>query len=291
METEVAMTNEINPMNAVNAQTHPVGLGVRLRSARESIRLSEKDAAARLHLSPKMIPIMENEDFQNGPPATFIRGYLRSYARLLNIPEAEIQIAVAKLEATIPKTPQPSAPPILKTRPRNQAHHYLRLMTYGVVAVLLVLVSVWWTSHPKDFVTPAKAILSNNTATPAVPAAVSTAAPTPDLTVAPVVPALAPTTPAAPTATNNVPAAPSAVEKEAPKTASAAPKEDSTEQDPVDVANSATSAATPATDAPANTEKPSTNLADIGMTHPEPGLEQTESSDSASGDDNNNNVY
>jgi cytoskeleton protein RodZ len=157
MEIEAAMTNKTPQFNEPNMRiVKSAGFGAQLRAARETMSLTEKDAAARLHLSPKIIQIMEEENFENGPPATFIRGYLRSYARMLCISEEMIHTAVARLESAIPQTPHPSAPPILKTQSSNQTHHYLRLMTYVVIAALLVLMSLWWTSHPKDILTAAK---------------------------------------------------------------------------------------------------------------------------------------
>lgn len=172
MEIEAPMKNK--PVQ----QTKQSNLGERLKTAREAMHLTEKEAALRLNLSTNIILLMENEDFQNGPPATFIRGYLRSYARLLNIPEYEINTAVAQLESSIPQTPEPSAPPILKTQAGNQTHHYLRRMTYAVVAILIVLVSIWWTSHPKDLVPRAKSIPIPNV----VAVAPQTIAATPALT-------------------------------------------------------------------------------------------------------------
>ncbi len=147
-EIEAAMTNNPILPNTVTTQT---GLGQRLKSTRESLRLTEKDAASRLRLNSKIIPLMENEDFNNEllPPA-FMRGYLRSYMRMLNIPEDEINTIFAQQTATLEQTPPSSSPLILKTLPINHSHRYLRGMTYVIVGILVALVSIWWVSHSKE---------------------------------------------------------------------------------------------------------------------------------------------
>lgn len=126
------------------------GLGLRLRAAREALQLSEKEAGARLHLSPKYIAIMENEDFENGLPATFIRGYLRSYARLLNLSEYEINIAIEQLGITSPQ--QTPIAPILHAQPVNRSDRYVRWITYLVLLILVGLVALWWHSHSRYIV-------------------------------------------------------------------------------------------------------------------------------------------
>ena len=62
-----------------------VGPGERLRSAREAISLSVEEVAARLHLDTRTISNLEADNYDELPAPTFVRGYLRSYARLLNI--------------------------------------------------------------------------------------------------------------------------------------------------------------------------------------------------------------
>lgn len=221
MENESTMTSEqIQPtINLDKLIVTQAGLGKRLRATRESLRLSEKDAAARLHLNAKLIPIMENEDFDNGLPPTFMRGYLRSYARMLNIPEAEINATVAQLEANLPQAPVAVAAPILKTQASHQNYRYLRLMTYVVVAMLAALVSIWWASHPKDFMTPVKKPVSANP----IPASSVTPVPAPSTpTATPETNTAAPSSPVVtnPTATTDqAPTAPAASQEVSPATA------------------------------------------------------------------------
>lgn len=64
--------------------------GERLKSAREENHLSQEEVAHHLHLDVKLIVALEENDYEKLPSPSYICGYLRSYARLLKLPESEI---------------------------------------------------------------------------------------------------------------------------------------------------------------------------------------------------------
>jgi len=122
------------------------GLGKRLKQAREGLHLSIKEAAVRLHLNPNVIQILEAEEFKSSLPPTFVRGYLRSYGRLLNIPDQEINTALEQLDIT-PKPTAIDVTSMLTTGEAQKDRRYVQWTTYSVISVLIVLVGFWWTSH------------------------------------------------------------------------------------------------------------------------------------------------
>jgi|GEM_PF-6350151 len=124
-----------------------IGIGARLKATRETLRLSEKEAAARLNLSTKLITIMETENFTAGPPATFMRGYLRSYGRLLNFNENEINIAIGQVNLVLPSTLTTTQPTQKQETPKLD--RYLSWSGYLVIALLFGLVVIWWAAHPR----------------------------------------------------------------------------------------------------------------------------------------------
>ena len=63
----------------------PDGPGARLRAARENAGLSLDQAAQQLKLAPRQVQALEDEDFAQLPGRTFARGFVRNYARLLNL--------------------------------------------------------------------------------------------------------------------------------------------------------------------------------------------------------------
>ncbi len=61
-----------------------------LAAARQAQNFSVKDVAQRLNLATATIQALERDDYQHLPGSTFIKGYLRAYARLLNLESEEI---------------------------------------------------------------------------------------------------------------------------------------------------------------------------------------------------------
>lgn len=61
------------------------GPGMRLRAAREAAGLSLDQVAQQLKLAPRQVKALEDEDFAQLPGRTFARGFVRNYARLLNL--------------------------------------------------------------------------------------------------------------------------------------------------------------------------------------------------------------
>ena len=83
-------------MNAADAPLHesvsgaaapqaPSGPGAMLRAAREAAGLSLDQVAQQLKLAPRQVKALEDESFADLPGRTFSRGFVRNYARLLNL--------------------------------------------------------------------------------------------------------------------------------------------------------------------------------------------------------------
>ena len=66
------------------------GPGNMLTKARTELGMSVEDVAAELRLSPRQISALEKDDYHSLPGPTYVRGYLRNYARLLGLPESEV---------------------------------------------------------------------------------------------------------------------------------------------------------------------------------------------------------
>lgn len=83
---------------ASEAQAGP-GPGAMLRMARESRGTTIAEVAAALKMSPRQIEAMEGEDFSRLSGATFIRGFIRNYAKLLKIDAAAVLAVLAERTA------------------------------------------------------------------------------------------------------------------------------------------------------------------------------------------------
>lgn len=114
--------------------------GLRLREARTMAKLTLADVEARLHLHRKVLQALEEDDYDHLPESMFVRGYLRGYARLLNLPPGPIVEAYERQG-----THEPHLVPDIASRPQAKSGDFpVRMATYLVVALLITLTVLWW---------------------------------------------------------------------------------------------------------------------------------------------------
>lgn len=92
--------------NAADAleNVQQAGLGAALRNAREGLGLSLNDVAGHIKFAPRQIEALEADDFEHLPETAFLRGFIRSYAKLL-------KLDAAPLLAMLPGKPAPAMSP------------------------------------------------------------------------------------------------------------------------------------------------------------------------------------
>jgi len=180
-----------NIPQASSSQNNISSFGIYLKETREAKGLARKDVAAQLRLQERIIATLEEEPSENALPTVFLRGYLRSYGRLLNIPETEIQKATASLR--VKDTPIENMV-TKETNPITSMHYSMQTVTYLIIFTLLGLAGIWWYTH-------------DNTPEPTLPIPISMQQSLPTLEQAS---SQTPTIPtAAPAATSPQPATPS----------------------------------------------------------------------------------
>ncbi|MFO7594043.1 MAG: RodZ family helix-turn-helix domain-containing protein [Pseudomonadota bacterium] len=145
--TEQAQQEE--QAEAQQAQQFP---GKRLRAAREAAGLSLTDVAVQLRINERMIVALEEDNYDALPAATFASGYLRSYARILGLPEEEF---VKPIGGT--SEPPNIVSTIGSKEQLNSRDLPVRLVTYLLIGVVLVSVVMWWyTQHGAPELTAAE---------------------------------------------------------------------------------------------------------------------------------------
>ena len=118
--------------------------GAHLAAKRQAKGYSVEDVACKLHLRVKMIELLEADDYQALPESVFIKGYLRAYAKLLEIPAdplienfSALYSGDSKIERTLWQS----------QRRTHSAEHLVRWVT-GIFAFgVLVAVSFWWQNN------------------------------------------------------------------------------------------------------------------------------------------------
>lgn len=119
------------------------GPGAHLRNAREEAGMTVDAMAEALLLNPKTLELLEADAHDRLPAPTFVRGYLRGYARVLGLPSGPILDMYDRQGFEHPPlTNEVTDPP--------QAHTSdtpVRLVTYAVAVALALLVGLWWHSQ------------------------------------------------------------------------------------------------------------------------------------------------
>jgi cytoskeleton protein RodZ len=137
MNTEA--TNESNA-----AQT----TGERLRNAREQMGLSQQAVAERLCLKVSTVRDIEDDKAPAELASTFLRGYIRSYARLVRIPEEELLPMMAKQAPIKAAKVEPMQSFSLGKR-RKKRDGWLMSFTWLILFVVIGLTGAWWWQNHK----------------------------------------------------------------------------------------------------------------------------------------------
>lgn len=88
--------------NTAAAEPAP-SLGAMLRDARNQLGLSVAEVAAQIKFAPRQIEALEAEDFKNLPEAAFLRGFVRSYAKILNLDAQTLLASLPQANAQAPE--------------------------------------------------------------------------------------------------------------------------------------------------------------------------------------------
>ncbi|WP_017445468.1 helix-turn-helix domain-containing protein [Gayadomonas joobiniege] len=130
-------------------ETSPTSqIGTALRQARQTLGLSELDVANSLNLKAETVSQLETEQFDKIVSPTYVKGYLRSYAKLVDLnPEHIVEQY---------KKSQPQA-----TQSKNRLHGLTSKNVvesadakFGWVGTILVIIIIaliafwWWQGQP-----------------------------------------------------------------------------------------------------------------------------------------------
>jgi len=119
------------------------GCGKRLRTAREAAGLSVQDVASRLKMPVRVVESLEAEDWSRLGAPVFIRGQLRSYARLLGLATDVVHVA----SGVEPVRPVELVPRTYVPRMRIIAEQSARRLVYVVITAAIAL-PVWLATRP-----------------------------------------------------------------------------------------------------------------------------------------------
>ena len=122
--------------------------GKMLREARERLGLSVVDVADQIKFAPRQIEALEADNFQDLPEMAFVRGFVRSYARILHLDAAALLAALPQTDmAPVQLMPVSVEVPF----PDAYLPHRQNMVLLGaavLLAMLVVAFAVWHFTTP-----------------------------------------------------------------------------------------------------------------------------------------------
>ncbi|MBY5992828.1 cytoskeleton protein RodZ [Ferrimonas balearica] len=128
------MSDEQNNENTVETP------GPLLKAAREQAGLTTQQVAQRLNLRHSVVQGMEDDSFEPGTSVTYIRGYVRNYARLVGLDEARLNQALDALHQ-VEATPNMQS---FSRRTNQQKTDNRWMMATWIIAAGIVGLVIWW---------------------------------------------------------------------------------------------------------------------------------------------------
>ena len=181
-----------------------------LRRRREKRALSVAEVAKRLHLDAGIIAALEKDDYARIASPVYARGYLASYARLV---EADSERIIALFDSIAPTEPPAIAPAVKPPMQVSSSHQGMRMLSYLIALGLVILFVIWYRGHFSAVTLPVDEVILDEAppaspAPAAAPAALPAPAPVTDMASAAPVEAGAPRPQTQAEATDSLPPAP-----------------------------------------------------------------------------------
>jgi len=128
-----------------------VGPGKILSDARIKLSLSQGNIASRLNIKESLVSNIEEDNFDPKLPATFNRGYLRGYAKLVHVEVDEVLSAYDLLD--IAEVQRSEMQSFSNLTGKQAEHSRLMWFSYLIAAILFGLMVLWWFQSPAEQVT------------------------------------------------------------------------------------------------------------------------------------------
>ena len=141
METEQKKNLATEPETSQQEAPQPAqSVGALLKTERERLGLSREQITEMTRMRTHLVEAIENEAWDSLPPSAFVKGFLRSYAKVLGVSQDRVIDLYAK--SSPPEAPgfHPHAEPFKSRRPR----------AWLVALILVILAGVYgiWQSNP-----------------------------------------------------------------------------------------------------------------------------------------------
>ena len=118
--------------------------GLILRTEREKQGLSSQEIAKRTHLDIKIVESIEQDSDEGMPAATYVRGYLRSYAKIVGVDPDHI---ITLYNSDSPQPPPEILPEVKQPSQVSSSDKPVKAFTYLITLGLVLLLLIWYQSN------------------------------------------------------------------------------------------------------------------------------------------------
>ncbi len=138
------MTDNIKASDEVESDVNELlqkkDFGSALRQAREKAGMSLVEVSENLLISIDVISALESSQADALPALTFTQGYIRSYARLLNVSADEIISDYVKMA---PQSKQVLTPHTILPVQKSSGDFFVKFITFGFIVIGLIVLVFW----------------------------------------------------------------------------------------------------------------------------------------------------
>ncbi len=146
-------------------------LGHRLRAARERAELGRDEIATRTRIAPALIQAIEEGRFERLGATVFARGYLRSYARAVELPDAVVSVWEGRVHRVLEDAPAPS---LAATSPRRSSRQVASPIVYTLLTALIAVPAYYGVRQAQQSPLPRASVSAPATASQSSVTAAST---------------------------------------------------------------------------------------------------------------------
>lgn len=136
-----------NTVEELSEDIEVVGPGQILSEAREAMGLTQQQVADKLNFRTTLVKDIEADNFDHSLPATFNRGYLKNYAKLVGVSADEV---IAGYEMLNVAKKQGAEMQSFSKQTKKQAENNLVMwISYLILALLIGSTTLWWIQDAK----------------------------------------------------------------------------------------------------------------------------------------------
>jgi cytoskeleton protein RodZ len=137
-----------NVQEELSEDMEVMGPGQILSDARKKIGLTQQEVADKLNFRKTLVNQIESEEFDTSLPETFNRGYLRNYAKLVNVSQEDVMASYDQIN--VAKTQASELQSFSKGTEKLAESNRIMWISYFILAILIGSTVVWWMQNTTE---------------------------------------------------------------------------------------------------------------------------------------------